>query len=94
MKILSWNIRGSGSQTKRRVIKKLICRINPDLVVLQEVKRESIDRAFVASIWSSRFKEWVVLPAIGRSGGIVLIWVVRSLKIKVFAWGFFGLCFS
>ena len=82
MKILSWNIRGSGSQNKRRAIKKTICRINPDLVVLQEVKTEVIDRGFVASIWSSRFKEWVVLPAIGRSGGIVVIWDVRSLKIK------------
>ena len=82
MKILSWNIRRSGSQTKRRAIKKLICRINPDLVVLQEVKRELIDRAFVASIWSSRFKEWVVLPTIGRSGGIVIIWDIRSVKIK------------
>ena len=82
MKILSWKIWGSGSQTKRRVIKKVICRINPDLVVLQEVKRELIAQAFVASIWSSRFKEWVVLPAIGRSGGIVVIRDVRSSRIK------------
>ena len=29
-----------------------------------------------------RFKEWVVLLAIGRSGGILVIWDVRSLKIK------------
>ena len=66
MKILTWNIRGSGSSCKRRAIKKTICKINPDLVVLQEVKREMIDRAFVASIWRSRFKEWVVLLSIGR----------------------------
>lgn len=63
MKILSWNIRGSRSPTKRRAIKKVICKVNPDLVVLQEIKRESIDRMFVASIWRSRFKEWVVLLA-------------------------------
>ena len=54
---------------KGEPLKKTICKINPDLVVLQEVKREEIDRAFVASIWRSRFKEWVVLPSIGRSGG-------------------------
>ena len=54
MKILTWNIRGSGSSYKRRAIKKSICKLNPDLVVLQEIKREFIDRAFVGSIWRSR----------------------------------------
>ena len=58
------------------------CKNNLDLVVLQEVKRESIDRAFVASIWRSRFKEWVVLPSIGRSGVILIILDVQSVKIK------------
>ena len=82
MKILSWNIRGSGSSCKRRAIKKTICNSSPDLVVLQEVKREVIDRAFVASIWRSRFKEWVLLPSIGMSGGILLVWDVRCVKIK------------
>ena len=82
MKILTWNIRGSGSTTKRRAIKKTICQINSDLVVPQEVKWEEIERAFVASIWRSRFKEWVVLPSIGRSGGILIVWDVRCVKIK------------
>ena len=51
-------------------------------MILQEVKRELIDRAFLASIWRSMFKEWVVLLAIGRLGGILVIWDVRSVKIK------------
>ena len=50
--------------------------------MLQEVKRELIDYAFVGSIWRSRFKDWVVLPSIGRSGGIVVLWDVRTVKIK------------
>ena len=81
MKILTWNIRSSGSSRKRRAIKKTICKINPDLVVLQEVKREVIDKAFVASIWRFRFKEWVVLPSI-RSEEILIVWEVRCVKIK------------
>ena len=82
MKILTWNIRESGSSCKTRAIKKDICKNNPDLVILQEVKRETIDRVFVASVWRSRFKEWVVLPSIGRSRDILMIWDVRSVKIK------------
>ena len=49
---------------------------------MQEIKRELIDRAFVASIWRSRFKEWVVFPSLGRAGGVLIIWDVRSVKIK------------
>ena len=60
VKIFSWNIRGSGSIAKRRAIKEVICKENPDIVVLQETKREVVDRRFVASAWKSLFKEWVV----------------------------------
>ena len=81
MKIITWNVRGSGSCRKRRSIKEVICREDPDIVVLQEVKKESVDRRFVASVWKSRFKEWLLLPLIGRSGGILMMWDTRRVKI-------------
>ena len=81
MKILSWNIRGSGSPSKRRAIKEIICKADPDIVVLQETKREEINRSFVGSIWRSRFKEWLVLPAIGSAGGILILWDVRRVTV-------------
>ena len=56
MKIISWNIRGSGSADKRS-IKRLICRINPDLVILKKVKIEVADRQLIGGLWRSRFKE-------------------------------------
>ena len=81
MKILTWNIRGSGSSDKRRIVKRLLCRVNPDLVVLQEVKREVADRQLIGSLWKSRFKEWLLLPSVGRAGGILIIWDVRSVRV-------------
>ncbi|PON41702.1 Endonuclease/exonuclease/phosphatase [Parasponia andersonii] len=54
MKILSWNIRGSGSLTKRMAIR---------------------------SIWGSRFKSWVLLPAVGRAGSIQILWDVWRARI-------------
>ena len=45
MKIHSWNITGSGSFSKRRAIKQVICKVNLvnlDIVVLQEIKREEV----------------------------------------------------
>ena len=81
MKIMSWNVRGTGSYRKRRSIKEIICKEDPDIVVLQEVKKEFVDRRFVASVWRSRFKEWLLLPSIGRSGGILMMWDTRRVKI-------------
>ena len=57
MKIMTWNVRGSGSYRKRRSIKQVIGKEDPNIVVLQEVKKESVDRSFVGSVWKSRFKE-------------------------------------
>ena len=81
MKIFSWNIRGSGSSSKRRAIKKTICKANPDIVVLQETKKEEVNRSLVGSLWRSRFKEWLVLPAVGSAGGILIMWDVRRVKV-------------
>ena len=82
MKIFSWNIRRSGSPSKRKAIKEVICKANPDIVVLQETKREEVNRSFVGSIWRSKFKEWIVLQAIGTAGAILIMWDVRRVTIR------------
>ena len=69
MKIITWNIRGSGASDKRRIIKRLLCRVNLDLVVLQEVKREVANRHLIGSLWKSQFKEWLFLPSVGKQVG-------------------------
>ena len=90
-KILSWNIRGSGSSSKRRAIRQAICKANLDIVVLQETKWEEVSRSFVGSIWRSRFKEWLVLPAVGIAGGLLVMWDVRRVKVKrLLVRGIFG----
>ena len=81
MKILTWNVRGCGSYRKRRSIKEVISKEDPDIVVLQEVKKEIVDRRFVGSIWRSRFKEWLLLPSVGTSWGILMVWDSRRIKV-------------
>ena len=80
MKIITWNVRASGSHRQRRSIKHVIGREDSDIVVLQEVKKEYVDRRFVGSVWRSRFKEWILLPSIGSSGGNLLMWDTRRVK--------------
>ena len=57
MKIISWNTRGLGSKKKRRVVKNFLSSEKPDVVMIQETKKEEYDRRFVGSVWSARNKD-------------------------------------
>ncbi|RVW72586.1 hypothetical protein CK203_060085 [Vitis vinifera] len=52
---------------------------NPDVVMIQETKKEKCDRRLVGSVWTVRNKDWVILPACGASGGILFIWDSKKL---------------
>ncbi|KAJ9685364.1 hypothetical protein PVL29_017406 [Vitis rotundifolia] len=80
MKIISWNTKGLGSRNKRRVIKDFLRSENPDVVMIQETKKEKCDRRFVGSVWMVRDKEWAALPSCGASGGILIIWDSKKLS--------------
>ena len=83
MKIISWNVRGLGSRNKRRMVKDFLKTENPDVVMIQETKKEICDRRFVGSVWTARNKDWVALPASGASGGILIIWDSKNLRREV-----------
>lgn len=72
MKILSSNVKGCKSLVKKKAIKEVVCKENLDIVVFQEVKA-SMNRVLISSLWQSKFKEWILLPSIGRSRVILLI---------------------
>ena len=80
MKILSWNTRGLGSKKKRRIVRNFLSSQNPDVVMLQETKREIWDRRFVSSVWKGRSIEWAALPVCGASEGIVIMWDSNKFK--------------
>ncbi|KAJ9678294.1 hypothetical protein PVL29_020454 [Vitis rotundifolia] len=90
MKIISWNTRGLGSRKKRRVVKDFLRLENPDVVMIQETKKEECDRRFVGSIWTVRNKEWAVLLACGASGGILIIWDSNKLHSEEVVIGSFS----
>ncbi|KAA0047188.1 hypothetical protein E5676_scaffold1280G00100 [Cucumis melo var. makuwa] len=59
-KILSWNTRGLIDQSKQLAIKQLLENTNPNLVLIQESKRESIELDIIKAIWSSKDIGWDV----------------------------------
>lgn len=40
-----------------------------------------MDRKFIGSNWTSRFREWIMLALVGRSEGILMVWDVRRVKV-------------
>jgi mannosylglycoprotein endo-beta-mannosidase len=81
MRICTWNVRGLGSKRKRSVIRRLLANCGADIIILQETKKVEVDRRLVSSIWGSRFKDWVSIPAFGTAGGLVLIWNTRYVSV-------------
>ncbi|RVW54885.1 Transposon TX1 uncharacterized 149 kDa protein [Vitis vinifera] len=73
-KILSWNTRGLGSRKKRRTVRRFLSTQNPDVVMLQEIKREIWDRRLVSSIWKGKSLDWVAFSCLWGIGGIVILW--------------------
>ena len=90
MKIISWNTRGLSFIEKRKVMKDFLWLENPDVVLLQETKRESYDMRFVGSVWKVKNKRWAVLPTSRASGGVVIFWDALRFKYLEVVLGFFS----
>ncbi|KAG5539950.1 hypothetical protein RHGRI_020247 [Rhododendron griersonianum] len=58
MKIISWNIRGLGSSTKKRFVSKLIKDRYPDILFLQETKIERFEMSVVHRMWGTADVEY------------------------------------
>lgn len=91
MKVLSWNVRGLGARSKKDMVKDLICLANPDIVVLQETRLNSLDRKVIKVIWSSRRIGWLALDAVNSAGGIVMMWKEDSISVSDSLVGIFSI---
>ena len=82
MKVISWNTRGLGSKKKRNLVKEFLEVQDPEVVMLQETKRESWNRRFLGSIWRGRDRDWADLGGGGGGGGGV--GVVIGIQLSLF----------
>ncbi|KAL5716197.1 hypothetical protein ACHQM5_017921 [Ranunculus cassubicifolius] len=78
--ILSWNIRGSRSSEKAKLLRRLVRKKRPVIVALQETKRGGLDHRVLKQLWGNKPHGWAEVPSIGASGGMVIIW--DSLRLQ------------
>ena len=81
MKIVSWNTRGLSDVSKRLALKRFVKKHNPNLVLIQESKRDEFDAAFIKSLWRSKEIGWQFVESYGKSGGILIKWDESKISI-------------
>lgn len=85
MKVLSFNCRGLASPHKKSSLKRLVLRVNPKVIFLQETLGTS--EVIKELLWNL-FPSWefLVLYARGRLGGLATGWQVASCHLSN-SWG-------
>ncbi|TYJ44819.1 hypothetical protein E1A91_A02G010600v1 [Gossypium mustelinum] len=82
MKIVSWNIRGLGTNGKVEVINRLVKIQGANVCFLQETKLVNVSEVFVRRIWGDDNFDFRFVAAVGRSGGLITIWDKSSFIMK------------
>ncbi|WJX47013.1 hypothetical protein P8452_33752 [Trifolium repens] len=94
MIISSINIRGLGGAVKRNSIKELLRKEKVQFLAVQETKMESLSDEFCYGLWGGEDCQWVYLPSVGNSGGLLSIWCKSSASLIFSFVGetFIGVC--
>ncbi|KAK8658089.1 hypothetical protein V6N13_036301 [Hibiscus sabdariffa] len=64
MRVMSWNVRGLGSATKRKAIIEVLGKTRCDKVILQETKMDDISGEFVKRLWISDSRHFVMVKGL------------------------------
>jgi hypothetical protein len=78
--ILCWNIRGINSEKKWNAIRDRLSDHVCDVICLQETKHSHFDLSFIHKFCPPIFDRFDYLPAVGASGGSIIIWKSTSLS--------------
>jgi exonuclease III len=70
--ILFWNVRGLNGTARQDVVRNLVISSKINVVCLQETKMEDISRINVIQMLGRDFSNFIFLPLVGASGGILL----------------------
>jgi exonuclease III len=73
-KILVWNVRGLNAGARQDAVRILAGSMICHVVCLQETKMAEVSRFLIARMLGPDFCDFVVLPSVGASGGILVAW--------------------
>ncbi|XP_057451856.1 uncharacterized protein LOC130743638 [Lotus japonicus] len=80
-KWVTWNVRGMGRATKRRVIQKHLSVFKPSLVLIQETKLGADRKKMVESWAKSMGMKHFAVQAFGTAGGLISLWRESNVEV-------------
>lgn len=54
--------------------KEVLAKAKADIIILQQSKKQVVDRKLCAEILENRWKDWIFLHQIGTACGVVILW--------------------
>ncbi|XP_058732979.1 uncharacterized protein LOC131604562 [Vicia villosa] len=82
MNLLSYNIRGGGTLSKRKRVSFLVQSFSIDICFIQETKLPCFNETFAKNFWGSSGVEWTASNSLGAAGGMVILWRKDSLSLN------------
>lgn len=82
MKMLSWNVRGTGSFHKHAAIKSTLRAITPIITGLIETKAENFESQDIVAFWGGNGVNWEVSLALNNAGGLLLMWDSNAITVE------------
>lgn len=67
-----------------KLVRATIMKCRPDIVVLQETKKESISNRLVKWSVDRDLSKWCAIPTVGTAGGVLCAWNPKSLETSQF----------
>lgn len=85
--IIIWNVWGLNSTARRDLVRLMVDSARVDAVCLQETKMKNSSRRHVLSMLGSEFdNNFLVLPSVGASGGILFAWRAKLGVVEASNW--------
>lgn len=93
-KWLTWNVRGLGKAEKRRAVKDLLKKAQPEVVLLQETKLNHTREKTMRNFASAMQYEMEFVPAVGSAGGLLTLWKSSAITVEEVMKGDRFICIS
>jgi exonuclease III len=76
--ILIWNVQGLNVTARQDAVRMLVNAAKVDIVCLQKTKMVEVSHRLILSMLGSDFdNNFIVLPFVGASGGVLIVWPTR-----------------
>lgn len=81
MRIISWNARGSQRPNLKSDVQYLVSMYNPHMLIILDTRAKSESATTI--IQNLPFKNYIVAPSMGMSGGIWILWNMTHCRVNL-----------